>query len=510
MSINDAEEGNVDNANEIETFTTSTSTSLLSVPVLVIFVTMFGTTLITTTVESTLLLYLNEVLGKSSTFYVRMQGIFTLIPVVLAIPFGYLTSLIGEKLAFSFGYSLVFTGLLILLLFPSVITFVLGYVLYSTNVAVRVIRFSCVARFVNEENRTFVMAVYQLMIPIGSVTAPLLLKLLQNLRDSESNHQLSPAERHDFYHSLYTLCAFIAAFLAVTCFVGIPSKRPTEKRGTQHKKYERDETLDVPPSPEVVAEEEDEISPSLPTTGHSETRKVDDAIYHEETPLLNAQARDHSDSTADSPAPLLPSEISYYRTSRMIFIACIILLMNFTYILIISSFQPALKTHIPGFSVSSISNIYFFMGLFSILPPLLAAVLSRFVSDDRYIVLIGIAAKLIGATLYAFEFPIAAVILSLKGTTFFTAAIMSLFTKLMGPLCSAQSIGAVCAIANLPAVFVQFFGARMVAGMFGTTHGNILVVTPVLLAGTLCLCPFGWDVMDLNSESRKRVIASVG
>lgn len=177
-----------------------------------------------------------------------------------------------------------------------------------------------------------------------------------------------------------------------------------------------------------------------------------------------------------------------------------------------TSFQPLLL-RVFHLSDSSLSHLYIILGLLSLFPPVLVAFATRYIRSDRLLVLFGTLAKLFGTLLYLPPFTTAsrwyataAFVLAVKGTTFFTAASMSLLTKLLGPMCSPLTIAAVTGMANTAAVAVQMGIPRRVAGL-GGTWGSVWIVMPAGAAVGLSM--LGWSVMDEESEWTKRILKYV-
>lgn len=632
-----------------------------------LFSTDFTTTTTTTTIANSILLtshlqqhqhnltHLNSSSippypsSNAVTFYVRLQALFILTPILLALPLGHLSERLGEQRVFTFGYIIVALGLLLLLFSSSfssnLLLFIVGYAMYATNAAVRVVRFSLVARFVETRSRTLVMALYQLMIPVGAFIAPAFPLLFQYIAARDRDENVS------WFVLNFSFCIAVALILAMVCLLGIPQgkyiapvvvnnnsssssssiasedddienekemkededeemnmkieqqqQQPDEEQGLAGIQYHTTDYTHSSSSSNSDGDGDDDIrqirdndhrhsrhrqrNETGVVTGHMtgnlsgmrshdsqynedeeevlvythykynhntgqahnnhlthrndydgqvyvnvqdnendcgverERKEYDDDEHTNETDttftrlMSDCTSSDTSSSdpslTMTSPAIIITArDVSHYRFTRMAYITLLMLLMNLTYYLIQTSFQPFLlrQFHITD---SSLSHLYILLGLLSLLPPILVTITTHYIHSDRVLILLGAIAKLLGAILYLPLFAtrspycaMAAYVLALKGTTFFTAAAMSLLTKLLGPLCSPMSIAKVTACANVAAVGIQLSVPERVAVLAGTWQA-VWIIIPAGVA--IAVIVIGWSVMNEDGEWTRLIL----
>lgn len=482
---------------------------LFTAPVLAVLATMFGTTLITSSVENALLLYQQrtELTARTdATFYVRTQAVFLLVPVTCAIPLGHLAHRFGTRAIFPSCYAVVAVGLTVLLLFRrSRLLFLFGYVLYAVNVGVRVVRFAVVSEYVPTCHRTMIMALYQLMIPVGAIVAPVIWMAFQMWQgEIVLWHSFLVVDR---FSLTFAFCVLVALCLVLLTFVALSPKRPNISERNSDGMHARPH--------EEAAVEGFETSEILSDHSRNSDEHVEYVDGEEEiTPFCGTPDGQFDEWKAPptmimGPEGLIEDEEAtqphmnehYWR--RFKFFALLIMLMNLTYALVLAVFQPAL---VQTFHATDrhLANVYVLMGTLSLLPPILTAAMSKRMSD-RQIILLGIVLKIIGALQFVPVFGavrewqvIVGMILVVKATTFFTAAAMSAFTKVLGPLCTPASIGQLCAMANSVPAFVQLAFAANIVQVFESGWSAVFVL-PAVLALFLVLSPSGWELLDPDS-----------
>lgn len=172
--------------------------------------------------------------------------------------------------------------------------------------------------------------------------------------------------------------------------------------------------------------------------------------------------------------------------------------------LFMTSFQPIL-VNVFHTSDSKLGVIFMVVAVFAVLPPLLVALLSRYLMD-RQILLIGLTSKLIGMMLYLPIFGavrewqvIAGFILIIKASIFFSTASMSLFTKVLGPMSTSSLLGVLASASNIGPAVAQIALADHIVSWFGS-FGYAAFAIPAILSFAFILYPKYWKRLNPGRE----------
>lgn len=178
-----------------------------------------------------------------------------------------------------------------------------------------------------------------------------------------------------------------------------------------------------------------------------------------------------------------------------------------------TSFQPVLVNafHV---SDSKLGVIFEVVALFAILPPLLVAMLSRYLKD-RQIIVIGLTSKIIGMILFLPLFGsvrewqvVTGFVLIIKASIFFSTASMSLFTKLLGPMNSSSFIGLLASASSLGPAIAQILLSDKIVTLFGSYAFGLFAI-PALIAFAMIVLPVYWKRLDPDREETRLIMEEV-
>lgn len=446
--------------------------------VLAILAVTTGTMVVVSSLESPLLLFMNEVgftNAQHVSFYVRTVSIGLLVPVLSAIPLGHLASHFGAGITLSYAFLFVSLGFaLICISRSSKLIFLAGYIMYSVCSGMRILRFSIIADLVSTEDRTLVMAVQQLMIPIGALISPCVWILIVRLWHSEIEVVQSILVIDRFTLS-YAFGMFVAVSASFLCY--------TKLRKTS-------------------------ADTEITESSNPSNERLSGNSIEESNQSLNGYG------SCNLPAPLKIvgiAELKHYRNTRLCFFAFLLLCIRLILAVFLALFQPVL-IHRFGAGDEEVGRVYLLIGILSLIPPALVALASK-LADDRQILLFGLVIELMGASMYLpfFSFlekwqVIIGYLLVIKASAFFNTATISLFTKVLGPMGSAKNLGYVWSIANVLPAVVQISFASQIVGLFSTWKFSLFLV-PIIIALSMTLCPAGWLLLDPSSDYARSCIA---
>lgn len=172
--------------------------------------------------------------------------------------------------------------------------------------------------------------------------------------------------------------------------------------------------------------------------------------------------------------------------------------------LFMTSFQPIL-VNVFHTSDSKLGVIFMVVAVFAVLPPLLVALLSRYLMD-RQILLIGLLSKLIGMALFLPVFGpvrewqvIAGFILIIKASIFFSTASMSLFTKVLGPMSTSSLLGILASASNIGPAVAQIALADHIVNWFGSFAYAAFSI-PAALSFVFIVHPKYWKRLNPGRE----------
>lgn len=172
--------------------------------------------------------------------------------------------------------------------------------------------------------------------------------------------------------------------------------------------------------------------------------------------------------------------------------------------LYMTAFQPVL-VNVFNTSDAKLGLIFELIAVLAILPPLLVALLSRWLMD-RQIVIIGLMSKLIGMVLFLPLFGevrewqvIVGFMLIIKASIFFSTASMSLFTKLLGSMSSSSLIGLLASGSNVGPAVAQILLADHIVKLFGSFSFGLFSIPAIVSLGFI-VHPLWWKRLDPRRE----------
>jgi len=182
--------------------------------------------------------------------------------------------------------------------------------------------------------------------------------------------------------------------------------------------------------------------------------------------------------------------------------------------LVMVAFQPIL-IGVFNSTGKQIGVIYTCVLICGLIPPVLVAFLSKYL-QDRQIMLAGLLIKLVGIILYlpisSYTFGIDAKITELrvivgfilvcKGSMFFWASGMSLFTTLLGPMSNSSHLTILSSAAQIGPALAQLFFAHRTIHLFGSFYYGVLAL-PLLAAIFMVIWPSRWRRLDPDDEFTK-------
>lgn len=418
--------------------------------------------------ESPLLLYLQHLhytTSPKATFYVMAVSLGFLSPILSTIPLGHCGSRFGAGRTLGFAFVVVLLGMIIVMMARfNKWLFLIGYILYSTNLGLRILRFTIISDVVPVEHRTLVMAVHQLMIPLGAFLAPLIWLVCQRWK----GEVIFIKQFLVFDRFTLTLLTGIIITLVNTiiCFTNLQypttdkSLPNNEGKGSELKKSSNNDTKDY------GTYSEQQVDVGIPETTNN-----------------------------SSPVFSLP----------MLFFSTLMLSVRLILMVIIVLFQPIL-VHRYGANDESIGNIYLIVSVIGLLPPLMVALLSRFL-DDYTIFVIGLILKAAGVVLYLPPFTwlnkwqvIIGFLLTTKASTFCTTSLISLYTKIFHS--SPTQMGYMWTLSNIIPVVIQVGMADSLVGFYAEWKFMFFLL-PILLSFGLVASPYGRRLLTASYSGAK-------
>lgn len=432
-----------------------------STPVVIVLVMAICTMIVISCIDWTLLLYLNHtsLVPNTDAYYITASAFALCAPIVLNPILGLLSFRFGSGVTLSYGYIVVAFGILLIILFRSSPTiFMIGYLLYAPLTTYRIVRLSILAEIVSLNNRTAIMALHQLMAPVGAFLSPMLWIYVQRWKGERNLGHFLAIDRFTAYY------LFAIGLLAVMFVLGI-----------LHLKF--------------LSQEE----PSNAGRGEST-----DGEYGA-TSNRSGTGADHSNVHVvipDDTQHAAPNRGPIFDNFRFLYFSLLLLLMQSTMALIRVSFQPVL-VEVYGTDEENVGRIYGIVAALSLLPPIIVAVLSR-IMNDRAIILFGILLKMVGASLWLPLFGevrrwqcVAGFMLCVKASQFFTTAAISAFTKTVGKRGSQKQLGYMWSIGNIGPALLQLGVAGPLLKVFGSWW-FVASVVPVIVGFAMVLHPWGW------------------
>lgn len=420
-----------------------------------------------TSVSPSLLLFMNDA-GYTTpshiTPYVIAAALSTAVPVLSNIALTELASRIGPGRALAIGGAISAFGLLLVVLTRgSLHLFLLGYALYASSNSFRVVRLSLLSKVVAPAKRTTALATHALMTPLGALLGPLIWIAAQMYRSKI--HLLGGLLVFDRFSINYVFGA--AYFTAISIIAAVRLRN-------------------------VVAysdgEDDSDETSSQENSGadHRGQHHLHDAVIrfsdgHEVT--INLQR---------------------YRNTVFCFFCAIMVGVNLSAGLFMTAFQPVLVNKFL-MSDAQLGYIFELIAVFALLPPLLVAVLSRYLKD-RQILFIGLSIKLVGMALFLPLFGavcewqvILGFLLIIKASIFFSTASMSLFTKLLGPMSTSSLLGLLASASSIGPAIAQILLSGHIVRWFGSFLFAIFALPAMCSLGAI-LWPSHWRRLDHSCE----------
>ncbi|PXF41815.1 hypothetical protein BWQ96_08463 [Gracilariopsis chorda] len=424
--------------------------------VFIVFILAVLTMVCMAIVSPTMVLYMNYVHFTSSTnitAYVTASAIASAVPVVSNIVFGRIASSIGPANALVLLGMLSALGMLLVFSMRSALwVFFLGYGLYSASLSMRIIRISILSQIVPEDKRTTVLATHSLMTPVGALVGPLGWIVLSRYKGSFSLGPLT-IDRFALAYGTAATILVIISLISATRLRGIPT--PEGNGSRDH--FE-------PPSHVTIQ------------TQNGDTTRVN---LHE------------------------------FRSQVFGYFCTIMFCVNMSSDIYMTAFQPILVNEF-GVSDAKLGLIFEVIAMFAIVPPLLVALLSKYLMD-RQIMVIGLFAKVLGMALFLPLFGpvrewqvIIGFMLIIKASVFFITACMSLFTKVLGTLSSSALIGLLASGSSVGSALAQVLIGDYIAQFFGGFK-FVFFSLPAVVGMAAIVIPRYWKRLDPNCEFTKLI-----
>uniref|UniRef100_A0A7S0G3Y8 Major facilitator superfamily (MFS) profile domain-containing protein n=1 Tax=Rhodosorus marinus TaxID=101924 RepID=A0A7S0G3Y8_9RHOD len=411
-----------------------------------------------TTVSPTLLLYTNYrgwTTETNLTFFASLSLANVVVPVIGNIVVGNWLAATSVRTAMMGMLSITILGLLLMITAESKYLFLAGYTLLSLNTSNRIARLTFLSEIVPAKQKTFVMANHALATPLGAMLGPICWLALVNYQGEAGPWTFIPGVmsfRLNRFTLVFLLTLLVSLGMMVLVWIYFPgaNSRDPEKSGTGR-------------SAPIVGPVQ------LSYNGAEET--VDSGQFR-------------------------------YRVFR--YFCMVMFLINFSAGFFQVAFQPILVDYFKV-TESSMGLIFETISVLAIVPPLLVALLSRFL-EDRQLMLVGICAKMLGMLLYCFPFgkmhvwqPVVGNILIIKASIFFFTSALSLFTKILGPLSGGAWIGILSSVAAVGPAVAQLLALRLVLTIYGT-YWYFLFCVPAVLGFFLVAYPWFYKYLDPNRE----------
>lgn len=436
-----------------------------STPVIVILFMAICTMHVISCVDWTLLLFLNQgtSLGETHNLYFNATAFALLVPVCANPILGNLSARFGSGTTLCFSYLVAALGIFMMALFrQNTIIFYVAYEVYALCTTLRIVRLSIIAQIVPSHTRTTVMAVHQLMAPIGAMLGPMLWVLIQKWRGHVTVAGWMIIDRF-FLNYFLSIGALVSLF-----FVGMAKLRSL---------------------PDAAPEA---------TDGNAN----DGGLYNSVADAKIKSVR----TNPVLPEPVLRkngADIGHTQSQRrglqkFAYFCTLTLLMQCTMALVRVSFQPVL-IGVYGAGDEEVGKVYSLVGALALVPPIAVALLSR-ILKDRDIMLIGMVLKLRGALLFLPLFGevrkwqvVAGFIMCIKASNFFLTATFSAFTKVAGGKKPGKQIGYLWSVCSIGPAVIQFCFASVLVNSFGSWGFGVCAL-PVLAGFLLVFHPWGWQL----------------
>lgn len=414
-------------------------------------------------ISPTMLLYLHHTgltQGENIRFYVTCSVISAAVPVFSHVGIGYLTAKFGPSNALFGACMVVALGLAGMIAFPnSKLLFGVAYGLYSLSQSIRTVRTTILSQVVPAAERTSAMSYHALMTPLGGLLGPILWLIAERYPYDERLFGSIRGNRFTVDYAIAGAIAIAMGVIAITLLGDVPHEEEDDKRnGNGH-------------PPEGIHYNQQ---------GHE---------------VLHVHLPHGGDYDVDTDS---------YRNRIFLYFCFIMLNVNLAMGLYMVSFQP-IMVHRFGADGQKLGVIFEIIAVTAIIPPLLVAYLSRRLKD-RDLLLIGLAAKLLGVALFLPIFGavrewqvIAGFVLMIKASIFFFTSSMSLFTKLLGRMSSGLLLGFLSSMSALGPAVAQLAFADYILQLFGTFSYGLFAL-PVVCATMLVVAPWFWTRLDPDRE----------
>lgn len=482
----------------------------LSPTVAIIMVMAIANVIVIILVEWTLLLYMNHIsftTPTSAAFYVRACAEPLVVPIFGNVVLGQLSTRFAAGRVLGYSILVVTAGLVVIAFVRnSRPVFLLAFLAYSLAFSFRVLRLSMLADIVPRKYRTSILAAHQLCIPLGMVFGPVLWLIIQTW---QGEFGLPLGVVADRFFANYALCAIImfATFvLAMTRLTNLHEETETVA-AEEHAAGEEDAAREEA----ILLEERVDGLDDRGDDGGSETLKYGAMEGARLAPIAQDDPQIVSLRYTDGSTKLV--NLEWYKRKRFIFYALISLGVRLSTMIYAVAFQPIL---VDVFRVSErhLGQLYLLVAILALLPPVLVAVLSH-VLTDRAIMLIALSLKTVGIALTLplggpvteWRF-VAGFILVVKGSMFFVPASLSLFTKVLGRMCNGALIGWLWSFASIGPAVVQVIMSDEIVGWFGEWTFAVFAL-PALAVFAMVLSPYGWAMVDPDSELTRLVVREV-
>lgn len=482
----------------------------LSSTVAIIMLMAMANVMVITLVDWTLLLYMNHISFTtltSATFYVRAAAEPLIVPIFGNVVLGQLSTRFGAGRVLAYGILVVTAGLVVITLVRnSRPVFLLAFLAYSLSLSFRILRLSMLADIVPRKHRTSILAVHQLCIPLGMVFGPVLWLIIQKWQGEFALPLGAVADR---FFANYALCAvimFSSFVLAMTRLTNLQEETEAVA-AEEHAAGEEDAVREEA----ALLEERVDGLDDRGDDGGSETLNygtVDGtrlaSMEQDDPQIVFLRYTDGSTRLVN---------LKSYKRKRFIFYALISLGVRLSTMIYVVAFQPIM---VDVFRVSELrlGQVYMLVALLALVPPVLVTVLSH-VLTDRTIVFIALSLKTVGIVL---SLPlggavtewryVAGFILVAKGSMFFVPASLSLFTKVLGRMCSGALIGWLWSFASIGPAVVQVIMSNEIVEWFGGWAFGVFAI-PALAVFVVVLSPYGREMLDPDSELTRLVVREV-
>ncbi|KAJ8906038.1 hypothetical protein NDN08_002538 [Rhodosorus marinus] len=420
-----------------------------------------------TTISPILLLYTNYrgwTTETNLTFFASLSLANVVVPVIGNIAVGNWLAASSVRTAMMGMLAITALGLLLMITAESSHVFLAGYTLLSLNTSNRIVRLTFLSEIVPAKQKTFVMANHALATPLGAMLGPISWLALVKYQAEAGPWTFIPGFmgfRLNRFTLAFSWTVLVTLGMMVLVWIYFPgaNSQDREKSGGARA-----------------------------------------------APIVGPVHLSHNDTeeTVDS---------GQFRYRVFRYFCVVMFLINFSAGFFQVAFQPILVDYFKV-TESSVGLIFETISIFAIIPPLLVALLSRFL-EDRQLMLVGICAKMLGMFLYCFPFgkmhiwqPVVGNILIIKASIFFFTSAMSLFTKILGPLSGGPMIGILSSVAAVGPAIAQLLALRLVLTIYGT-YWYLLFSVPAVLGFFLVAHPWFYATLDPDREFIKQLHTAV-